>query len=113
VEPFSNSNTPPLSIAQADWTLYGERELAPPGSKKAAADLLAIHESLLAAVTTRVGEVEAAKWALDQARAACDVEIAAALAAGVPAEKVVAVAGELASTPTEFVQDKEPAPADG
>ncbi|QHK20657.1 hypothetical protein GU243_13985 [Pseudarthrobacter psychrotolerans] len=64
-------------------------------------------------MTTRVGEVEAAEWALDQAKAACDLEIAAALAAGVPADKVVAVAGDLASTPTEFVQDKEPAPADG
>jgi hypothetical protein len=113
VEPFTHSNTPPLSIAQVDWTLYGEHELAPPGSKKAAADLLALHEALLATVTIRVGEVEAAEWALDQAKAACDVEIAAALAAGVPAEKVVAVAGELASTLAEFVQDKERAPADG
>lgn len=64
-------------------------------------------------MTTRVGEVGAAEWAFDQAKAACDVQIAAALAAGVPAEKVVEVAGDRASTPTEFVQDKEPAPADG
>ncbi|MET1152690.1 hypothetical protein [Arthrobacter sp.] len=113
MEPFTNSNTPPLSIAQVDWTLYGGHELAPPGSKKAAPDLFALHEALLAAVTTRVGEVEAAEWALDQAKTACDVQIAAALAAGVPAEKVLEVAGELASTPTEFVQNKEPAPADG
>lgn len=112
MEPFTNSNTPPLSIAQVDWTLYGEHELASPGSKKKAAHLLALHEALLAAVTTRVGEVEAAEWALDQAKAACDVQIAAALAAGVPTEKVAAVAGELASAPTEFVQDKGPAPAD-
>ncbi|MET3350914.1 UNVERIFIED_ORG: hypothetical protein ABID57_002613 [Arthrobacter sp. UYEF1] len=68
-----------------------------PLPKKAAADLLALHDALLAAVTTRVGEVEAAEWALDQAKAACDVQIAAALAAGVPAEKVVEVAGDLAS----------------
>ncbi|QNE15943.1 hypothetical protein [Pseudarthrobacter sp. NBSH8] len=97
MEPFIDSNTPPLSIAQVDWTLYGEHGLASPGSKKAAADLLALHNGLLAAVTTRVGEVEAAEWALDQAKAACDVQIAAALAAGVPAEKVVEVAGDLAS----------------
>jgi hypothetical protein len=60
VEPFTNSNTPALSIAQVDWTFYGEHELAPPGSKQAAADLLALPEALLAAVTTCVGEVEAA-----------------------------------------------------
>lgn len=110
--PFSETNTPPLSIAQADWALHEEPEPAPPVSKKAAADLLALHETLLAAVTTRVGEVEAAEWALDQAKAACDLEIAAALAAGVPAEKVMAAAGELASTPTEFAEDSDPAPAD-
>ncbi|MET3163753.1 MULTISPECIES: hypothetical protein [unclassified Arthrobacter] len=97
MDPFIDSNTPPLSIAQVDWTLYGEHELASPAAKKAAADLLALHDALLAAVTTRVGEVEAAEWALDQAKAACDVQIAAALAAGVPAEKVVEVAGDLAS----------------
>jgi hypothetical protein len=112
VEPFTDTNTPPLSIAQVDWALQEDPELAPPVSKKAAAELLALHETLLAAVTTRVGEVEAAEWALDQAKAACDLEIAAALAAGVPAEEVVAAAGELASIPTEFGEESEPAPAD-
>ena len=112
MEPFTDSNTPPLSIAQVDWTLHDERELSPPASEKATADLIALHETLLAAVTIRAGEGEAAEWALDQAKAACDTEIAAALAAGVPAEKVVAAAGELASIPTEFAEDKEPAPAD-
>ena len=48
-------------------------------------------------MTTRVGEVEAAEWALDQAKAACQVEIAATLAAGVPADKVMTAAGELAA----------------
>jgi hypothetical protein len=113
VEPFTDSNTPPLSIAQVDWTLHEEPELAPPGSNKAAADLSALHEMLLAAVTTRVGEVEAAEWALDQAKAACETEIAAALAAGVPAEKIVAAAGEQTPVPTEFPENREPAPADG
>jgi hypothetical protein len=112
VEPFTDTNTPPLSIAQVDWALHEDPELAPPVSKKAAADLLALHEALLAAVTTRVGEVEAAEWALDQAKAACDLEIAAALAAGVPVEKVVAAAGELASIPTEFAEDSKTVPAD-
>jgi hypothetical protein len=61
------------------------------------------------AVPARVGEVEAAEWALDQAKAACETEIAAALAAGVPAEKIMAAAGELASSPTDFPEDSEPA----
>ncbi|MDF9752503.1 hypothetical protein [Arthrobacter sp. ES3-54] len=113
MEPFTYSNSPPLSIAQVDWTLYGEREPVPPGSKRTAADLLVLQETLLAAVITRVGEVEAAEWALDQAKTACDVHVAAALAAGVPAEKLVAAAGELASAPTELVEDREPAPAEG
>jgi hypothetical protein len=112
MEPYSDTNSPRLSIVQVDWALHEEPKSATPISKKAAADLLALHETLLAAVTTRVGEVEAAEWALDQAKAACDLEIAAALAAGVPAEKVAAAAGELASIPTAFAQDNEPAPAD-
>ena len=64
-------------------------------------------------MVTRVGEVEAAEWALDQAKTACDVQIIAALSAGVPAEQVVAAAGELASALTGFVEDREPASAEG
>lgn len=62
---------------------------------------------------TRVGEVEAAEWALDQAKAACDVQIAAALAAGVPTERVAAVAGERAPDLTKFVEDRETELAEG
>lgn len=113
MEPFTNSNTPPLSITHVDSTVYGEPGLSTPGAKRAAAELLALQEALLAAVVTRVGEVEAAEWALDQAKAACDVQIAAALAAGVPAEAVAAVAGDQAPDLTEFVEDREPQPADG
>lgn len=113
MEPFTNSNTPPLSIAQVDWTLDGEHELAPPGSKRAAADLLALQETLLAALITRVGEVEAAEWALDQAKVACDVQIAAALAAGVPAEKIREATGDDASDLTDDVQAREPVTAEG
>lgn len=109
MEPFTDSNTPPLSVAQVDWALQGERRPAPPVSENAAADLLTMHETLLAEVTARVGEVEAAEWALDQAKAACETEIAAALAAGVPAERIVAAGGELASIPTKFPEDTEPA----
>ena len=99
MEPFTNSNIPPLSIAQVDWTLDREHDPAP--STRAAAGLLALQESLLAALITRVGEVEAAEWALDQAKAACDLQIAAVLAAGVPTEKVVEVAGDLVPTLAE------------
>ena len=108
-----NSITPPLSIAQVDSTVFAVPEPASTGSTRAAAELSALREALLAAVVTRVGEVEAAEWALDQAKAACDVQIIAALSAGVPAEQVVAAAGELASALTGFVEDREPASAEG
>ena len=113
MEPFIDSITPPLSIAQVDSTVFAAPEPAATGSTRAAAELSALREALLAAVVTRVGEVEAAEWALDQAKAACDVQIIAALSAGVPAEKVVAAAGELASALTGFVEDREPASAEG
>ena len=113
MEPFTDSITPPLSIAQVDSTVYGERELAPSTPKRAVADLVALQERLLAAVITRAGEVEAAEWALDQAKTACDVQVAAALAAGVPAEKIAAVAGEQASALTAFDKARESAAAEG
>ncbi|MFF2244389.1 hypothetical protein ACFVTM_09450 [Arthrobacter sp. NPDC058130] len=97
MEPLTDTNTFPLSIAQVDATVYVEPPLASAKLEKAPADLLALREQLLAAVIARVGEVEAAEWALDQAKAACDVQIAAALAAGVPADKVATAAGVCAS----------------
>lgn len=112
LEPFTSSNTPPLSIAEVDWTL-GEEEpgLASSAAKEAAADLLAVQEGLLAAVFTRIGEVETAEWALDQAKAVGKVQIAAALAAGVPVEQVMAAAGEQWTDLTEPVGGREAAPA--
>lgn len=112
MEPFTNSNSPPLSIAQVDWTL-GEEE---PGSASAAAqgaaaDLLPVQEGLLVAVFTCVGEVETAESALDQAKAACKVRIAAALAAGVPAGQVMAAAGEQWLDLTGPVDGSHAAPA--
>jgi hypothetical protein len=68
---------------------------------------------LLAAVVTRVGEVEAAEWALDQAKASCKVQIGAALSSGVPAERVALAAGVCASALAEFTEGREPVPADG
>lgn len=67
MEPSTGTNAPPLSIAQAGWTLHEEPEMALPVTEKAETSLLALHETLLAAVTIRVGEVEAAEGALDQA----------------------------------------------
>ena len=61
--------------------------------EKAPTDLSALQEQLLSAVIARAGEVEAAEWALDQAKAACEVQMAAALASGVLAEKVANAAG--------------------
>lgn len=91
VEPFTDTNTLPLSIAQVDSTVQVESEQASIGTESAAGSL-EVHEQLLTAVITRVGEVEAAEWALDQAKAARDAQISAALSAGVAAERVAAAA---------------------
>lgn len=108
MEPFTDSVTPPLSIAQVEPAVCGEPQLASPGSNQAAADMSALQETLLAAVVTRVGEVEAAEWALDQAKAACEVQIAAALAAGVPADQIADAAGVQAPVVNDVVADREP-----
>lgn len=75
--------------------------------------MLALHDRLLAAVVTRVGEVEAAEWALDQARAACEAQVAAALSSGVPASEVAGAAGVCASALSELIGVREPALAQG
>lgn len=108
MEPFSDTNTLPLSIAQVDSTVYEESGPVPAPENGAAAgnsataELSAVHEQLLAAVVTRVGEVEAAEWALDQAKSACEVQIGAALSAGVPIEDVAEAAGVCASALAQF-----------
>jgi hypothetical protein len=107
MEPLTDTNTFPVSIAQVDATVYVEPPLASSILEKTPTDHSALREQLLGAVIARVGEVEAAEWALDQAKAACDVQIAAALASGVPAELVATAAGVCASAlpqvPTEPV----------
>jgi hypothetical protein len=108
VEPYTDTNTLPLSIAQVASAVYAEPELGT-DSEPATDDSFAVQERLLAAVVTRVGEVEAAEWALDQAKAACDVQIVAALSSGVPAERVAVAAGICASALTELASDREPA----
>ncbi|WP_211882108.1 hypothetical protein [Pseudarthrobacter albicanus] len=97
MEPFADTNILPLSIAQVDSTIYVEPGLPAVPDKGPAGDLSVVHGQLLAAVVTRVGEVEAAEWAFDQAKAARDVQINAALSSGVPAEKVAEAAGIRAS----------------
>jgi hypothetical protein len=90
MEAFSETNTLPISIAQIDVSLYAEQEPAPAPANAMAPDG---HEQLLVALVTRTGELEAAEWVLDQAKAAFDTQIAAALSAGVPAEAVAEAAG--------------------
>jgi hypothetical protein len=90
MEPFADTNTLPLSIAQIDVSLYAEPEPALDTAEGACPDE---HEQLLVALVTRTGELEAAEWVLDQAKAAFDTQIAAALSAGVPAEAVAEAAG--------------------
>jgi len=97
MEPYTDTSAIPLSIVQVETTVLGEPELAPVPDENPEADLALVHERLLAAVVTRVGEVEAAEWALDQAKAACDAQIRAALSSGVPAEQVAEAAGTRAS----------------
>jgi hypothetical protein len=113
VEAFTDTNTVPLSIAQVDSTVYTEPGLASTLANGGTPDSFAGHERLLAAVVTRVGEVEAAEWALDQAKAACNVQIVAALSAGVPADRVALAAGICAPTLAEFTGEREPVPAEG
>ncbi|MCU1562580.1 MAG: hypothetical protein JWN05_959 [Arthrobacter sp.] len=109
MEPYTDTNTLPLSIAQVASAVYAEPELGTDPAQPATDDSFAVQERLLTAVVTRVGEVEAAEWALDQAKAACDVQIVAALSSGVPAERVAVAAGICASALTELASDRQPA----
>ena len=93
MEPSTETSTLPLSIAQVEPTAVGLPAAAVPDASTAA-DRSLLQEQLLAAVLTRVGEVEAAEWALDQAKAACEAQIRAALEAGVPAHKIAEAAGD-------------------
>jgi hypothetical protein len=117
VEQFPGTNIFPLSIAQVDPTVYVEPELASALSIRTAADVPAdegaADENLLAAVIARAGEVEAAEWALDQAKAASEEQIAAALSSGLPVEKVAAAAGVCASVLPGLMglAEGEPVPA--
>jgi hypothetical protein len=65
--------------------------------------------TILAAVFARAGEVEAAEWALDQAKAACDEQIIAAVSAGVPTVKIAEAAGVCATVVTDLTRGLAPA----
>lgn len=111
MEPFTDTNTLPLSIAQVSShpeSEFGSASAARPGTVEPT-----MHDRLLAAVLTRVGEVEAAEWALDQAKAACQVQLAAALSAGIPAQEIAGAAGICASALATLIEEREPAPAGG
>jgi hypothetical protein len=90
MEPLADTNTLPLSIAQIDVGLLAEQDPALDTAETESPDE---HEQLLAGLVTRTGELEAAEWVLDQAEAAVDTQIAAALSAGVPAKTVADAAG--------------------
>jgi hypothetical protein len=106
MEPFSDTNALPLSIAQIDVSLYAEQGPAPDLAKSAAPDQ---QEQLIVALVTRTGELEAAEWVLDQAKAAVEAQIAAALAAGVAAERVAEAAGVPVDSLARFNVAREPA----
>ena len=93
MEDFTDTNTLPLSITQVHSTLHEDPLLTSARAARTTSDISEVREQLLAAVVTRLGEVEAAEWALDQAKAACDLQITAALASGVPVEWVAAATG--------------------
>ena len=109
MDPVNDTNTLPLSIAELDSTIYTGRPAAtaalPEGQVQTVSDLTPGQKKALEAVTVRAGQVEAAEWALDQAKAVFHEQTAAALASGVPAELVAAAAGTCASA--------LPAPTDG
>jgi len=67
--------------------------------------------ALLTAVLARAGAIESAEWALDQAKAACDEQIIAAVSAGVPEARIAEAAGVCASVVAGIV--RQPVPTEG
>ena len=114
MEPVIEMSTLPLSIAQVDSAVYTEpAPLSAPIPESDAGTpvgLTAGQKKALAALTVRAGEVEAAEWALDQAKAACTAQIAAALASGIPAETVAAAAGVCACALDQPIENRTPTP---
>ncbi|MFF2032014.1 hypothetical protein [Arthrobacter sp. NPDC058192] len=88
MDPFTDTSTLPLSIAQVEPDAVGAPDGTAGHDAAAGAGSSVLHEQLLVAVVTRAGEVEAAEWALDQAKTARDTQVKAALEAGIPADTV-------------------------
>lgn len=109
MEPIAEPKTLPLSVAalEADVSLESAPEVLPLPDVEtdAVASLSSEQKKALAAVTVRAGAVEAAEWALDQAKAACTEEIRAAVAAGIPLEIVSAAAGVCGAAASSLSQD--------
>jgi hypothetical protein len=108
------ATTVPLSIASVDSTVYldlgstsSAAAAARPGSPEPAG-LSPAQAHMLAAVSCRAGEVEAAEWALDQARASCHEQIVAALSSGLAPELVAEAGGICASALDEIVAAQAP-----
>ncbi|MEC5181513.1 hypothetical protein [Arthrobacter sp. CG_A4] len=112
MESFTDINTLPLSIAQVDSIVHVEPAQASAGTESPTISPL-LQEQLLAAVVTRVGEVEAAEWALDQAKAARYAQMSAAMSAGVAAESVAAAAGITKPARAALVGEKAGASVEG
>ncbi|WP_150110027.1 hypothetical protein [Crystallibacter crystallopoietes] len=108
---MNETSTLPLSIAELDSTVYVESSptAVPPVEEETRTfgpdGLTEGQQKALAAVTVRAGEVEAAEWTLDQAKAACNAQIAAALASGVPAETVAEAAGVCAAVVADLARE--------
>ena len=107
VEDLTDTSTLPLSIAPVNPILYEDPRLASARTPEVTAEMSEVRERMLAAVVISAGEVEAAEWALDQAKATCDLQITAALASGVPVEEVAAATGLTASALSTFAGEQD------
>lgn len=107
VEDLTDSSTPTLPVTPVNPIRYEDPRLASVRAPEVTAEIAEVRERLLAAAVTSIGEVEAAEWALDQAKAACDLQITAALASGVPVEEVAAATGLTASALSAFAGEQD------
>jgi hypothetical protein len=113
MKPQIPTNTSPISIASIDSTVYRSRSVdrAPqmpavtglPGTPSPA------QARMLAAVVSRSGEVEAAEWALDQAKAVAGEQMIAALSAGLSTEQLAEAAGVCEYAVAEIIASQAPA----
>lgn len=108
VEDLADSSTLPLPVTPVNPILGEDPRIAPVPAPEVTAEMSEVRDRLLAAAVTSIGEVEAAEWALDQAKAARDLQITAALASGVPVEEVAAATGLTTSAVSAFAGEQVP-----